>query len=80
MIDSSGDSQLVEIKVEYQWKPKTCLGCTVFSHVDAHCPHQTTKIHEKVFLPKFNASQSLSSSDLKERTSPKPSSTYVLRG
>lgn len=61
-----GDSQLVEIKVKYQWKPKTCLGCKVFGHVYAHYPYQTTKIPEKVFLPKYNASQSLSSSYLEE--------------
>ncbi|KAM1263144.1 hypothetical protein PS2_027954 [Malus domestica] len=41
-LDSSGDAIIVEIRVEYQWRPKICSKCKVFGHSDSSCPHNSS--------------------------------------
>ena len=47
-VDINGMVETVEIKVEYQWKPKMCFTCKVFGHNESSCPKIMSKTRNNV--------------------------------
>ncbi|CAK9176982.1 unnamed protein product [Ilex paraguariensis] len=41
-MDIQGKIETIEIKVEYQWRPKICHNCCIFGHNKSTCPKQRT--------------------------------------
>ena len=42
-IDDNEDEEVIEIAIEYQWKPRICIECKVFGHSNSNCAMGTTK-------------------------------------
>ena len=44
------DCGVVEILVEYQWRPKSCRHCKVFGHNELSCPKSLSKQSRQIFV------------------------------
>ncbi|CAK9155714.1 unnamed protein product [Ilex paraguariensis] len=42
LMNIRGKIETIEVKVEYQWRPKICHNCCIFGHTESTCPKQRT--------------------------------------
>ncbi|CAK9141597.1 unnamed protein product, partial [Ilex paraguariensis] len=60
-VGSGDSSELLEIKVEYQRKPKQFLRCKIFGHKNSSCSRQTQSSSEKQHTKFINKGKTISS-------------------